>query len=115
MTEVQVTDTAAIAEAAFYIWQDEGQPHGRDQEFWLRAEAALSAPKPKARRAAAKTAAAPKKAAAPKVRKAEPAAKPAPKAKAAPKAKPAANTGEKPAAKAAKAPAKSRAKAAPKA
>lgn len=66
MSDMQVTETTAIAEAAFYLWLAEGQPHGRDQEFWLRAEKTLSEAiaKPKARRAPAKKAAAPKKAAA---------------------------------------------------
>lgn len=64
MSEIQINDTNAIAEAAFYLWLDEGQPHGRDQEFWLRAEQTLNAAiaKPRTRRAPAKKAAAPKKA-----------------------------------------------------
>jgi Protein of unknown function (DUF2934) len=27
-----------IAEAAYYIWEKEGHPHGRDLDHWLRAE-----------------------------------------------------------------------------
>jgi hypothetical protein len=27
-----------VREAAYYLWQNAGCPHGRDQEFWLEAE-----------------------------------------------------------------------------
>ncbi|MEM6636155.1 MAG: DUF2934 domain-containing protein [Pseudomonadota bacterium] len=55
-----------IAEAAFFIWQSEGQPEGKSQEHWYRAVAALKSrtaetAKPKrraAKKAAPKTAAA---------------------------------------------------------
>lgn len=74
MSNVQLTD-AQIAEAAFFIWLDEGQPEGRAEDHWFRATNALSpAAKPR-KKAAAKPAAkkaAPKKAAA----KAEKPAKP---------------------------------------
>ena len=30
-----------IAQRAFEIWQQEGQPEGHEQEHWLRAEAEL--------------------------------------------------------------------------
>src|SRR5512137_745053 len=30
-----------VAEAAYYHWLKAGQPSGRDQEFWLKAEAQL--------------------------------------------------------------------------
>ena len=54
---------AQIAEAAFYLWLEEGQPEGRDQDHWIRArqtlEAAQAAPKK-----AAKTTAKPRKTAA---------------------------------------------------
>ena len=65
MSEGHTADTTAIAEAAFYLWLEEGQPHGRDQEFWLRAEQTLNAAiaAPKARRATARKTASPKKAA----------------------------------------------------
>ena len=43
MSEGHTADTTAIAEAAFYLWLEEGQPQGRDQEFWLRAEQTLNA------------------------------------------------------------------------
>jgi len=28
---------------SYLLWQDAGRPHGRDMEFWLRAEAELAA------------------------------------------------------------------------
>jgi len=68
MTAVALTDSH-IAEAAFFLWLEEGQPEGRAEEHWLRAKEALTAPVPKARvrRPAAKTVAA-KKVAAPKAK-----------------------------------------------
>ncbi|KMK67720.1 DUF2934 domain-containing protein [Puniceibacterium sp. IMCC21224] len=42
-------DDAKIAEAAFYIWQDEGQPSGRAQEHWAQAQAALVSAKKRAK------------------------------------------------------------------
>ncbi len=27
-----------VKEAAYYIWEKEGRPHGRDLDHWLRAE-----------------------------------------------------------------------------
>ena len=73
-------DEAQIRETAYLIWLDEGQPEGRDQDHWLKAIDALTAPKPKAKRkTTAKTSAAPKKAA-PKSAKAANSAK-APAAK----------------------------------
>ncbi len=80
-----------IREAAYLMWKQEGEPHGKDEEHWHRAAEALTPAKP-ARKAPAKKAAAPKAAAAKAPAKA-PAKKPAAK-------KPAA---KKPAAKAAKA------------
>ncbi|MDD9738641.1 MULTISPECIES: DUF2934 domain-containing protein [Marinovum] len=82
MSEGHTADTTAIAEAAFYLWLEEGQPQGRDQEFWLRAEQTLNAAiaAPKARRATARKAASPKKAAGKTTAKAKSAAKPAAKA-----------------------------------
>ena len=53
-------DTALIAETAYGIWLEEGQPHGRDAEHWFAAIERLKALKPKAKRAAPKKAAAPK-------------------------------------------------------
>ena len=59
MTE-HTLDHAQIAETAYLLWLDEGQPEGRDQEHWLKAIDALTPPTPKrkpARKAAAKPAA----------------------------------------------------------
>ncbi|WP_425039582.1 DUF2934 domain-containing protein [Primorskyibacter sp. S187A] len=49
-----------IAEAAFYIWQEEGQPDGRADAHWTQAIERLKSaqPTPKARKAPAKKAAA---------------------------------------------------------
>ena len=33
-----------IAERAYSLWEQAGRPAGRDEEFWLRAEAELTAP-----------------------------------------------------------------------
>ncbi len=79
-------DDAQIAEAAFFIWLEEGQPAGREVDHWLRAQDALSTPVAKP----AKRKAAPKKAAA------KPAAKTAAKPAAKTAAKPAAKTAAKP-------------------
>ena len=86
MAKAKVPDDH-IREAAYHMWKKEGEPHGQDQDYWLRAEAELSGPAP--RKAAAKKAATPKatgtaKAAAKPAAAKKPAAK-----KAAPKAKPA--------------------------
>lgn len=78
-------DEDKIREAAYRLWQDEGQPEGRDQDHWTQAVAALTpqepsaqpspAPKP-ARKSAAKAAPKAAKAAAPKPAKPKAAAKP---------------------------------------
>lgn len=39
-----IPDEAQIRETAYLIWLDEGQPQGCDQDHWLRAVDALSAP-----------------------------------------------------------------------
>ena len=46
----------AIRERAYYLWEQDGRPHGRDIEYWGRAAAEAEArPKrPKAAAAAAK-------------------------------------------------------------
>ena len=77
MSLQQVSDTQ-IAEAAFYIWLEEGQPENRAEVHWHQARTALEKPAKPKRRAAAKTKA-PAKKAAPKTAKA-PAKKAAPKA-----------------------------------
>lgn len=62
MTRTHSHDDAAIRERAYLLWEQEGRPHGREMEFWSRAEVAmaeteqmqeLSAPPPKPKRAAA--------------------------------------------------------------
>ncbi|WP_313387610.1 DUF2934 domain-containing protein, partial [Rhodospirillum rubrum] len=32
-----------IQERAYDLWRDDGQPHGKAQEYWLRAEAQILA------------------------------------------------------------------------
>ena len=49
----------AIRERAYYLWEQDGRPHGRDLEYWSRA-AAEAAAKP-TRAKAAKVAAVPTK------------------------------------------------------
>ncbi|WYK06972.1 DUF2934 domain-containing protein [Cereibacter sphaeroides f. sp. denitrificans] len=94
---------ARIRQRAYELWEAEGQPAGRDQDYWLRAEAELGEDKPvpaakapRARKAEAEPAAgdeaAPK---APPVQKAE--AEPAANAEAAPKAPRARRTKAEPA------------------
>ena len=59
-------DDSKIADAAYHLWLNEGQPEGRDKEHWLRARSEIEAAAPKKRRAAAKPKA---EAATPKPRK----------------------------------------------
>jgi len=63
---------SAVKDLAYRLWEEAGKPDGRDQDFWLQAEAKLASP------AKPKTPAKPKAAVIPKA--------PA-KPKAAPKAK----------------------------
>ena len=42
MRKTQMINRDQIAERAFQIWESEGQPNGRDQEHWQRAEAELA-------------------------------------------------------------------------
>ncbi len=72
-------DIEYIRVAAYYIWENEGRPQGRDAEIWAMAEKSLK--KPAAKKAAAKPAA-----------KKEPAKKAAAPAKKAPAKKPAAKS-----------------------
>jgi hypothetical protein len=86
MPTARPADDAAIREQAYYFWEADGRPDGRESEYWMRAVAAVTekAPKPAPKKAAAKPKAAkpePKlKAAATKTKavpaKAEPAKKP---------------------------------------
>jgi len=83
MSHAHRADEAAIREEAYYLWEKDGRPHGRETEYWMRAVVALSeqppekafpsAPPPKAKvkstpspklaAAASKTKAGPSKAA----------------------------------------------------
>ena len=70
MTQVAVTE-AQIAETAYLLWLDEGQPEGRAEAHWLEARSRLEAvpAKPARKRAAPKAKApAPKAATAPKAK-----------------------------------------------
>jgi hypothetical protein len=59
-------DSKNIQERAYHIWENEGRPHGRDFDHWLRAEQELASPpslkKPRASRAKANGEAAKKRA-----------------------------------------------------
>jgi len=35
-------DEATIREQAYYLWEKDGRPHGRETEYWMRAVVALS-------------------------------------------------------------------------
>jgi hypothetical protein len=72
MPEPIPADDAAIREQAYYFWEQDGRPEGRETEYWQRAAVAVSeksqmdtltkpAPK-KAKAAASKTKTAPTKA-----------------------------------------------------
>ena len=37
------TQHAQIAEAAYFLWIEEGRPEGRDADHWTRAQSALDA------------------------------------------------------------------------
>ncbi|CAA7623222.1 DUF2934 domain-containing protein [Magnetospirillum sp. SS-4] len=56
---------AEIKDLAYRLWEEAGRPDGRDQEFWLRAEAGLTGTAPPAKPVksgpAAKKAAPPRK------------------------------------------------------
>ena len=44
----------AIRERAYYMWEQDGRPHGRDIEYWDRAAAEAAAKPKRAKIAAAK-------------------------------------------------------------
>lgn len=89
-------DEAAIREQAYYFWEAEGRPEGREQEFWQRAAVAVA----EKGQLDTLTKGAPKRGKAEAKLKA---AKAAPKVKAASKVKAAASTAKAAPAKAAKA------------
>jgi hypothetical protein len=41
MSQVQPSEDA-IREQAYFLWEAEGKPHGREHEFWQRAAVALT-------------------------------------------------------------------------
>ena len=102
MSTPQAADEAAIREQAYYLWEKDGRPDGRDNEYWHRAMVAvgeksqldaLTQPPPKVRKAAAATPPSKVKAesktkAAPKLRAAASKAVPAKASKADPDKKP---------------------------
>ena len=51
----QKIDESTIRERAYYLWEQDGKPFGRDLDYWTRA-ATTSSAKPKARAARAGTA-----------------------------------------------------------
>ena len=36
------TDDAAIREQAYYLWEQDGRPEGRETEYWMRAQVSLT-------------------------------------------------------------------------
>ncbi|HVY50295.1 MAG TPA: DUF2934 domain-containing protein [Devosia sp.] len=42
MPAAHPADETAIREQAYLLWEQEGRPHGREMEFWTRAEVALA-------------------------------------------------------------------------
>lgn len=94
MAEAQPGSEAAIREQAYYFWEQDGRPDGREMEYWARAMAAVTSPKKATRSKAAVKPKAPgtkaTKATEPKLKAAASKAKAAPvkAAKAEPKAKP---------------------------
>ena len=98
MAHAQGASEATIREQAYYLWEQDGRPDGREMEYWSRAMVAVTdkaqletLTKPAPKKAAEPKAAAPtKKAAAPKLKAAATKVKAAPakSAKADPKTKP---------------------------
>jgi Protein of unknown function (DUF2934) len=37
MTQAQPAGDDAIREQAYYLWEKDGRPHGRETEYWMRA------------------------------------------------------------------------------
>lgn len=50
MTHTAIDETR-IREAAYFLWLDEGKPHGRDEEHWQKAVVALNPAKATTKRA----------------------------------------------------------------
>jgi hypothetical protein len=53
---LQTLDEAKVAEAAYFLWLEEGQPEGRAEAHWERATELLCATPAKARKPRAKAA-----------------------------------------------------------
>jgi hypothetical protein len=86
-TAAPPADDAAIREQAYYFWEQDGRPSGRETEYWMRAVAAVTGQpqlatlvKPAPKKAAKPKAVAKPKAAAKPKAGAKPAAKPVLKA-----------------------------------
>jgi hypothetical protein len=79
MPTARPADEAAVREQAYYFWEEEGRPAGRENEFWMRAVVAVT----EQSQLTTLTQTPPKKAAKPEaVAKAPAKAKPSPSAKA---------------------------------
>lgn len=59
MQTTQKPAVADIARTAYFIWEQEGRPHGRDQAHWLQAEKLLTRSGPSAAKSDGKAAAKP--------------------------------------------------------
>ena len=44
MPEPTQSPDQAIREAAYYLWEREGRPHGRDRDHWMQAASRLLKP-----------------------------------------------------------------------
>ncbi len=42
MSAARGADEATIREQAYYYWEQDGRPHGRETEYWMRAVVAVS-------------------------------------------------------------------------
>lgn len=42
MAPEHMASEAAIREQAYYFWEQDGRPHGRDMEYWQRASVAVA-------------------------------------------------------------------------
>lgn len=63
MPTTRPADDAAIREQAYYFWEQDGKPDGRETEYWMRALVALGdTSQPKKKAAASKAKSAPAKA-----------------------------------------------------
>ena len=42
MTQGQMANEASIREQAYYFWEQDGRPQGREMEYWQRASVAVA-------------------------------------------------------------------------